>query len=115
MSTDVSPDPLVGKQRLKSLLLGFLLPLHIMAEMGGLWVSIHEASIPGDSLRRAAFGVVPRTDRRDGPTRDTSLVRAPKMGNSRASSLNITTPTGKTARHCLSTTFASRHPAIRTL
>ena len=35
-STDVSPDPLVGKQRLKSLLLGFLVPLHIMAEMGGL-------------------------------------------------------------------------------
>ena len=50
VSTDVSPEPLVGKQRLKSLLLGFLVPLHMMAEMGGLWVSIHEASIPGDSL-----------------------------------------------------------------
>ena len=50
VSTDVSPDPLVGKSRLKSLLLGFLVPLHMMAEMGGLWVSIHEASIPGDSL-----------------------------------------------------------------
>ena len=30
VSTDVSPDPLVGKQRLKSVLLGFLVPLHIM-------------------------------------------------------------------------------------
>ena len=50
VSTDVSPDPLVGKHRLKSLLLGFLVPLHMMAEMGGLWVSIHEVSIPGDSL-----------------------------------------------------------------
>ena len=50
VSTDVSPDPLVGKHRLKSLLLGFLVPLHVMAEMGGLWVSIHGASIPGDSL-----------------------------------------------------------------
>ena len=50
VSTDVSPDPLVGKQRLKSVLLGFLVPLHIMAEMGGLWVSIQEAPIPGDSL-----------------------------------------------------------------
>ena len=40
VGTDVSPDALVGKHRLKSLLLGFLLPLHIMAEMGGLWVSI---------------------------------------------------------------------------
>ena len=35
VSTDVSPDPLVGKHRLKSLLLGFLVPLHMMAEMGG--------------------------------------------------------------------------------
>ena len=32
MSTDASPDPLVGKRRLKSLLLGFLVPLHMMAE-----------------------------------------------------------------------------------
>src|SRR6267378_2256959 len=39
VSTDVSPDPLVGKHRLKSLLVGFLVPLHMMAEMGGLWVS----------------------------------------------------------------------------
>jgi len=52
VSTDVSPDPLVGKRRLKSLLLGFLVPLHMMAEMGGLWVSIHEVSIPGDSLEQ---------------------------------------------------------------
>jgi hypothetical protein len=50
VSTDVSPDSLVGKGRLKSLLLGVLAPLHMMAEMGGLWVSIHEAHIPGDSL-----------------------------------------------------------------
>jgi hypothetical protein len=50
VSTDVSLDPLVGRHRLKSLLLGFLAPLHMMAEIGGLWVSIHEASIPGDSL-----------------------------------------------------------------
>ena len=50
VSTDVSPEPLVGKHRLKSLLLGFLVPLHMMAEMGGLWVSIHVASIPSDSL-----------------------------------------------------------------
>ncbi len=50
VSTDVSPNRLVGKHRLKSLLLGFLVPLHMMAEIGGLWVSIHGASIPGDSL-----------------------------------------------------------------
>jgi len=50
VSSDVSPDLLVGTHRLKPLLLGFLVPLHMIAEMGGLWVSIHEASIPGDSL-----------------------------------------------------------------
>jgi len=50
VSTDVSPDPLVGKPRLKAVLLNFLVPLHMMAEMGRLWVSIHEVSIPGDSL-----------------------------------------------------------------
>ena len=50
VSTDTSPEPLVGKDRLKSLLLRFLVPLHMMAEVGGLWVSIHEASIADDSL-----------------------------------------------------------------
>ena len=50
VSTDTSPDPLVGKDRLKPILLRFLAPLHMMAEIGGLWVSIHEASISGDPL-----------------------------------------------------------------
>src|ERR1700730_16281496 len=30
VSTDTSPEPLVGKERLKSILLAFLVPLHIM-------------------------------------------------------------------------------------
>ena len=63
VSTDVSPDPLVGKHRLKSLLLGFLVPLHMTAEMGGLWVSIHEVSIPVSELvfarRRSWESAVP--------------------------------------------------------
>jgi hypothetical protein len=50
VSTDVSLYPLAGRTRLKSLLLGFLAPLHMVAEIGGLWVSLHEASIAGDSL-----------------------------------------------------------------
>ena len=50
VSTDVSLRPLVGRQPLKSLLLDFLAPLHMLAEIGGLWVSLHEASIAGDSL-----------------------------------------------------------------
>ena len=35
VSTDTSPDPLVGKDRLKSVLLRFLVPFHMMAEVGG--------------------------------------------------------------------------------
>jgi hypothetical protein len=50
VSADTSPEPLVGRDRLKSILFGFLAPLHMMAEIAGLWVSIHEASIPGDSI-----------------------------------------------------------------
>src|ERR1700687_752445 len=50
VSTDTSPERLVGTTRLKSMLLRFLVPLHMMAEIGGLGGSTHEASIPGDSL-----------------------------------------------------------------
>jgi hypothetical protein len=35
---------------LKSRLLGFLVPLHVMAEIGGLLVSVSERPIAGDSL-----------------------------------------------------------------
>ena len=50
VSSDTSPELVVGKDRLKSILFRFLGPLHMIAEIGGLWVSVHEASIPGDSL-----------------------------------------------------------------
>jgi hypothetical protein len=50
VSTDASPEPVVGRDRLKSILFHFLAPLHMMAEIGGLCVSIHGASMPGDSI-----------------------------------------------------------------
>jgi hypothetical protein len=50
VSSDTSPEPVVGKDRLKSILFRFLGPLHMIAEIGGLWVSIHGASTPGDSI-----------------------------------------------------------------
>jgi hypothetical protein len=50
VSSDTSPEPVTGKDRLKSILFRFLGPLHMIAEIGGLWVSIHGASIPGDSI-----------------------------------------------------------------
>jgi hypothetical protein len=48
--SDSSPEPLIGRDRLKSLLVGFLVPVHIMAEIGGLSVSVSERPIASDSL-----------------------------------------------------------------
>ena len=48
--SDSSPEPLVGRARVKSLLMGFLVPVHVMAEIGGLSVSVSEIPIAGDSL-----------------------------------------------------------------
>ena len=48
--SDSSPEPLVGRARVKSLLTGFLVPVHVMAEIGGLSVSVSERPIAGDSL-----------------------------------------------------------------
>ncbi len=47
---DPWPEPLIGRARLKSLLEGFLAPVHVMAELGRLSVSVRERPIPGDSL-----------------------------------------------------------------
>src|SRR5262245_56898041 len=48
--SESSPEPLIGRDRLKSALLGLLVPLHVMAEVGGLSVSVSERPIAGDSL-----------------------------------------------------------------
>ena len=50
VASDSSPEPFIGRARLKSLLTGFLVPVHVMAEIGGLSVSISEMPIAGDSL-----------------------------------------------------------------
>jgi hypothetical protein len=50
VSTETSPEPVVGRDRLKSILFGFLGPFHMIAEIGGLWVTLRGASIPSDSI-----------------------------------------------------------------
>ena len=50
LRSDSSPEPLIGRGRLTSRLLGFLVPFHVMAEIGGLSVSVSERPIAGDSL-----------------------------------------------------------------
>ena len=43
LRSDSSPEPLIGRERLKSRLYGFLVPLHVMAEIGGLSVNASTA------------------------------------------------------------------------
>jgi hypothetical protein len=43
-------DALRGKERVRSLLLSFLAPFHVMAEVGGVSISIRETPIPGDAI-----------------------------------------------------------------
>src|SRR5258708_13074830 len=50
LRSDSSPEPLIGRARLKSLLVGFLVPVHIIAEIGGLSVSVSERAIASDSV-----------------------------------------------------------------
>ena len=39
----------VGRDRIRTLLFKFLVPLHVMAEIGGLSIQIHESPIHGDT------------------------------------------------------------------
>jgi len=41
-------EPIRGKSKVRSMLLNFLFPLHVMAEVGGLSIFIRETPIPGD-------------------------------------------------------------------
>jgi hypothetical protein len=47
-SSDTTEQPIRGKAGVRSLVFGFLAPLHAMAEVGGVSISIRETSIPGD-------------------------------------------------------------------
>ena len=49
VSSETPEETIRGKARVRSLLLNFLVPLHVMAEVGGLSVAIRERPIPGDA------------------------------------------------------------------
>lgn len=49
VTSDTLTEPIRGKTRVRSLIFNFLAPLHVMAEVGGLSVSIRETAIPGDA------------------------------------------------------------------
>ena len=48
VSSETREEPIRGKDRVRSLLTNFLVPLHVMAEVGGLSISICQTTIPGD-------------------------------------------------------------------
>jgi hypothetical protein len=47
VSSEDSRETIHGKERVRMLLFNFLIPLHVMAEIGGLLVSIRQTAIPG--------------------------------------------------------------------
>ena len=47
-NSETAEEPIRGKERVRSLLFNFLVPLHVMAEIGGLLISIRQTAIPGD-------------------------------------------------------------------
>ena len=48
VSSETREEAVRGKTRVRALLANFLVPLHVMAEVGGLSISIRETAIPGD-------------------------------------------------------------------
>ena len=49
VSSATSTEPIRGKARVSALLHGFLVPLHVMAEIGGVSISIRQITMPGDA------------------------------------------------------------------
>jgi hypothetical protein len=48
VSSETVKEPIRGKGRVRSILANFLVPLHVMAEVGGLSISIRQTDIAGD-------------------------------------------------------------------
>ncbi len=49
VSGETGEEPIRGKVRVRSFIANFLVPLHVMAEIGGLLISIRQTAIPGDA------------------------------------------------------------------
>jgi hypothetical protein len=47
-SSETTEEPIRGKASVRSLIFGFLVPLHAMAEVGGVSISVRQTPIPGD-------------------------------------------------------------------
>ena len=47
-SSETTKEPIRGKSGVRSLVFGFLVPLHAIAEVGGVSMSVRQTPIPGD-------------------------------------------------------------------
>jgi hypothetical protein len=48
ITSDTGEEPIRGKAQVHSLMAKFLVPLHVMAELNGLLISVRQSAIPGD-------------------------------------------------------------------
>jgi hypothetical protein len=48
-SSEDSPETIRGKERVRRFLLNFLVPLHVMAEIAGLSISVQQTEVPRDT------------------------------------------------------------------
>ena len=49
VSSEDSRETISGKARVRPILLNFLVPLHVMAEVAGLSMSVQQTAVPGDT------------------------------------------------------------------
>jgi hypothetical protein len=49
VSSEDSTEPIRGKERVRPFLLNFLAPLHVMAEVAGLSISVQQTEVPRDA------------------------------------------------------------------
>src|SRR6266446_10855382 len=49
VSSEAGEEPIRGEARVRSFIANFLVPLHVLAEIGGLVISIRQTAIPGDA------------------------------------------------------------------
>ena len=56
VSSEDSPETIRGKERVRAFLSNFLVPLHVMAEVAGLSVSVQQTEVPRDSANETHSG-----------------------------------------------------------
>jgi len=56
VSSEDSPETIRGKERVRPFLSNFLVPLHVMAEVAGLSISVRQTEVPRDTANETHSG-----------------------------------------------------------